>query len=113
MSLSRSKALILSVATLGFGVMDLMLPAAWALCLDVGRRHAGVVTALMNTAGQFSGFVCAISFGYVVKATGSYSAPLWIVSAMILVSAGLFALIDPTRPLVRQEELDSHLASKP
>jgi nitrate/nitrite transporter NarK len=82
--------------------MDLMLPAAWAVCLDVGKRHAGVVTGLMNTAGQFSGFVCAILFGYVVRATGSYNAPLWIISAMILVSAGLFALIDPTRALVSE-----------
>jgi MFS transporter, ACS family, glucarate transporter len=102
MSMSRNKNVIVVLSTLGFGIMDLMLPAAWAVCLDVGRQYAGVVTGIMNTSGQFSGFVCTILFGYIVAATHSYNAPLWIISAMVLASAGLFAMIDPTQPLVAE-----------
>jgi MFS family permease len=89
---------------LGFGVMDCMLPAAWALCLDVGGRYAGAVTGAMNTAGQAGGFICAVLFGYLVKGTDDYNAPLFVIAAMVLLSAALFWHLDPTRPLVPAAE---------
>jgi ACS family glucarate transporter-like MFS transporter len=76
-----------------------MLPAAWAVCLDIGRGHAGVVTAVMNTAGQLGGFVCAVLYGYAVQATASYNVPIWGVAAMVMIAALLFTRIDPTRQL--------------
>src|SRR5262249_38186775 len=85
---------------LGLGVMDCMLPSAWALCLDLGREHAGAVAGAMNSAGQFGGFACSVLFGYVVQATGSYDAPLYVIAAMVLTSALLFTRLDPTRPLI-------------
>ncbi|MCS7314193.1 MAG: MFS transporter [Bryobacterales bacterium] len=100
LALSRDKTLVVALSTLGFGIMDLMLASAWAVCLDVGAAHAGVVTGVMNTAGQGGGFVCTVLFGYVVRATGSYRAPLALVAAMLACSAALFARIDPARPLV-------------
>lgn len=103
LALVQHKALVVLLSTLGFGVMDLMLASAWAVCLDVGAAHAGVVTGVMNTAGQAGGFVCTVLFGYVVRATGSYRAPLALVAAMLACGAGLFAKIDPTRPLVAAE----------
>jgi ACS family glucarate transporter-like MFS transporter len=89
--------------SLGLGVLDLMLPAAWALCLDVAPRHAGAVTGAMNMAGQVGGFACTVLFGYAVDLFGSYHSPLFLIAAMLLISAFLFALIDPTRPLVQDE----------
>lgn len=100
LTLTHHKVAVVVLSSLGLGVADLMLPAAWAVCLDVGRDHAGVVTGTMNTAGQFGGFVCSVLFGYVVKATGGYSAPLGLIAAMVAVAAFLFTRIDPTRPLV-------------
>ena len=32
--------------------MDCMLPVAWSVCLDIGRKYAGAVTGSMNMAGQ-------------------------------------------------------------
>ncbi len=101
-AVTRDRTAVVALSALGFGVMDLMLPCAWAVCLDVGASHAGVVTGVMNTAGQAGGFVCTVLFGYIVKVTGSYHAPLFLIAGMLLVSAGLFARIDPTRPLVAQ-----------
>jgi MFS family permease len=88
---------------LGFGVMDLMLPTAWAICLDVGRPYPGAVTGAMNMSGQFGGFVCTVVFGYVVGRFGSYHLPLFLIAAMLLISASLFSRIDPTRPLIKGE----------
>jgi MFS family permease len=104
MTLTHNKTGIVVLSSLGFGVADLMLPTAWAVCLDIGRDYAGVVTGTMNTAGQLGGFVCAVLFGYVVEATGSYNAPVWIISGMVLFAAFLFSKIDPTRPVVPEKE---------
>ena len=102
MTMTRNHAAIAALSSLGFGVADLMLPSAWAICLDIGGEHASVVTAVMNTAGQFGGFVCSVLFGYVVAATGSYQIPVWGVAAMVLIAALLFSRIDPTRKLLEE-----------
>lgn len=97
---SSTKTSAIVLLTLGFGVMDLMLPSAWAVCLDIGREHAGVVAGAMNTSGQFGGFVCTVLFGYIVKATGNYNTPLFVISAMVMISAILFAWIDASKSLI-------------
>jgi MFS family permease len=99
MSLTRSKPAIVALSSLGFGVADLMLPVAWAVCLDIGRNHTGTVTGTMNMAGQLGGFICSVLFGYVVEATGNYNTPLWIISGMVVIASILFSRIDPTKPL--------------
>ncbi len=99
LALSRHKAWVILLSALGFGIIDLMLPSAWAVCLDVGAAYAGIVTGVMNTAGQAGGFLCTVLFGYIVRATGSYRAPLGLVAGMLACGAGLFAQIDPTRSL--------------
>ncbi len=86
--------------SLCFGIIDLMLPSAWAVCLDVGRKYAGAVSGAMNTAGNIGGFVCASVFGYLVDATGNYNFPLFVISGMLFISALLFLQIDPTNQLV-------------
>ena len=85
---------------LSFGVMDFMLPSAWALCLDVGRQFAGSISGAMNTAGNLGGFVCAFIFGYLVDWFGSYNAPLFVIGTMLMISSVLFAFINPEKPLV-------------
>lgn len=105
MTSTHNHAAIVVFSSLGFGVADLMLPAAWAVCLDVGRAHAGLVTGIMNTAGQLGGFVCSVLFGYVVKATGSYNVPVWGVAAMVMIAAFLFTRIDPTKTVLGEPVL--------
>jgi MFS family permease len=96
---TTSKVAAIVLLTAGFGVMDLMLPSAWAICLDIGRDYAGSVTGAMNSAGQFGGFLCTVLFGYIVDRYGNYNAPLFVIAAMLMISACLFSRIDPTRPL--------------
>jgi MFS family permease len=106
MAMTRNHVAIVVSSSLGFGVADLMLPAAWAVCLDVGKSHAGLVTGVMNTAGQMGGFVCSVLFGYVVRATSSYNVPVCAVAAMVMIAAALFAFIDPTRQLVEDHSTE-------
>jgi len=101
MTTTHNKTAIVILSSLGFGVADLMLPVAWAICLDIGRDYAGAVTGAMNTAGQLGGFVCSVMFGYAVKATGSYNAPVLLIAGLVLVAAVLFTRINPEKPLIR------------
>jgi predicted MFS family arabinose efflux permease len=110
MSLTHNHAAIAVFSSLGFGVADLMLPTAWALCLDIGGDHAGFVTGVMNSAGQFGGFVCSVLFGYVVQSTGSYQTPLRGVAAMVFVAALLFTRIDASRALLEPSFEVTHSA---
>lgn len=100
MTLTRDKTAIVILSSLGFGIADLMLPVTWAVCLDIGRDYAGVVTGVMNTAGQLGGFVCSVLFGYAVQATGSYSAPIQAIAGLVLLAAFLYTKINPEIPLV-------------
>jgi ACS family glucarate transporter-like MFS transporter len=99
-ALTPGKAAAIVLLSLGFGAMDCMLPSAWAICLDLGKEHSGAVTGAMNSAGQAGGFACSVLFGYLVRASGSYDVPLFVIAAMVLLSALIFAWIDPTRPLI-------------
>jgi MFS transporter, ACS family, glucarate transporter len=102
-ALTPGKAASIVFLSLGFGAMDCMLPSAWAICLELGNEYSGAVTGAMNSAGQAGGLACSVLFGYLVRASGSYDAPLFVIAAMVLASALLFAWIDPTRPLIPAE----------
>ena len=90
----HQRALLVIVSALGFGVGDLMVPAAWAVAMNMGGERAGTVTGAMNTAGQLGGFVCSVLAGYLVQATGTYNAPVIVVACVLIVAACLFSRID-------------------
>jgi predicted MFS family arabinose efflux permease len=93
---------IVVLSTLGFGVMDLMLPSAWAMCISLGGRFGGTATGIMNTAGNLGGWLCTILFGYAVAATHDYNLPLRAVAAMVLLAAALFSRVDCTQGLTEE-----------
>ncbi len=87
-------------AGIGYGIMDCMLPASWANCVDIGGPYAGSLSGAMNTSVQAGGFISIVLFGYMVEQWGSYDLPLCAIAAMTCISACFFACIDPTKPLV-------------
>jgi nitrate/nitrite transporter NarK len=93
----HGKVTVVVLSCLGFGIMDLMLPSAWAMCLVIAGRSSGTATGMMNTAGQAGGFLCTVLFGYIVHATGSYNMPLWFIAGMVFTSAMIFLSIDCTK----------------
>jgi MFS family permease len=97
MSLATSKILIVILAGAAFGVMDLMLPSAWAMCMSIGGRYGGTASGVMNTAGNLGGFVCTVVIGYMIGATGNYSLPVQGVALMVLIAAAIFSRIDCTK----------------
>jgi MFS family permease len=86
--------------SLCFGIFDLMLPSAWALCIDLGKHHAGTIAGAMNTAGNIGCFCCGILFGQLVQSSNNYNLPLYMIAGMLIISAILFAFINPTKSIV-------------
>lgn len=88
-----------ALLTAGLGFMGLMLPIAWAVCLDMGRDNAGAISGAMNMAGQAGSFISSVVFGYLVQWFGRYDFALAPLAAMLFLSGYLFARIDPSRQL--------------
>jgi predicted MFS family arabinose efflux permease len=96
---ASDKGWTVAFLALAYAGSDFMLPVAWAVCLDIGGRHAGAVTGAMNTAGQFGSFVITVLFGHLVSEFGSYDLPLVPIIAMSILSTLVWLKIDPTEPL--------------
>jgi MFS family permease len=104
MSLARGHAEVIALSSIGFAVMDLMLPASWAMCMSIGGPHGGLATGVMNTAGQAGGVLCTLVFGYIVGASGNYELPLQVVAAMVLIAAVVFSRVDCTAGLTPEPD---------
>jgi MFS family permease len=91
------KAVLIALA---LASADLGLAAAWAVCLDVGRRHAGVVTGAMNTFGNLGGMFAPLVVGLVVeRSSGSWTFAFYVSAAVYAMGALLWLAVDPTRRL--------------
>jgi MFS family permease len=95
-----SKAVLIASA---LASADLGLAAAWAVCLDVGRRHAGVVTGAMNTFGNLGGMLAPLVVGHVVERSGSWSVAFQVSAAIYAMGGLLWLAIDPRRRLATEE----------
>lgn len=96
MSLATSQAAVVVFASASFAIMDLMLPAAWAMCMSIGGAYGGIASGVMNTAGQAGGFLCTLAFGYIVSGTGNYNIPVRVVAVMVMLAALIFSRVDCT-----------------
>jgi ACS family glucarate transporter-like MFS transporter len=87
----RIAAVALSI---GAGLAALAVAPAWATCLDVGGRHAGVVTGAMNTFGNLGGTLSPLVVGLWLQHNGSWDGPLVTVAVCYLVSAACWLTVD-------------------
>ncbi len=86
------KALLLAFA---LASADFALGACWAVCLDVGAVHAGVVTGFMNTFGNLGGLVGPIVVGLMVERLQSWTLPFYATAAVYVAGAVAWLFIDP------------------
>ena len=59
------------------GASMFTLGAAWSTCLDIGGRHAGVVSAAMNTSGQIGSILSPLMVTFLLGQLGDWNAPLF------------------------------------
>jgi len=64
-TVTKDNTWAVGLLAVGMGVLNMMLPVAWAVCADVGGEHTGAVSGAMNTAGQLGSFISAVAFAMV------------------------------------------------
>lgn len=78
----------------------LTTPSCWAVCIDTGRRIAGIVSGAMNTTGNLAGAIAGVAVGYVVERYGSWPLAFYMASGSLVLGALIWLLIDPEKPLL-------------
>ena len=91
--------LALVFLSLAYGGILFQQPTIAALCLDVGRKHAGAVFGFMNTAANVASALSSVVFGYLVGYTGSYNVPFVPMIALLGLGALLWSQVDPDHEL--------------
>jgi sugar phosphate permease len=104
--LANSAATGLACLTLAMAGLELTVPVAWALCLDIAGDYAGSVTGVMNTLGNLGGAVSAVMIGYLATMFG-WTVPFVVCSVLCGVAALLATRIDPTRSAVAEFQVKS------
>jgi len=97
--LTADKVLTIVFLALAYAGSDFMLPVAWAVCLDIGGRHAGAISGAMNMAGQAGAVCSSVAFGYIVAKYGSYDTPLIPMAVMTAIAALIWLKIKPHQPI--------------
>ncbi len=93
----RTAALLLALA---LGLQTITVSAAWSVCLDVGRKYAGVVTGCMNTVGNIGGAIAPLVVGYAVKSWGSWTMPFYVMAAVFVFGVLMWLLVDPRKSVL-------------
>jgi len=82
-----------------YGAITFQQSAVFGVCLDIGKRHAGAMVGLMNTASQVGGLVGSVAYGHIVEHFGSYNAPFVPMAALLFLGALLWLRIDASQEL--------------
>ncbi len=104
--LTTNNTLVLIFLSLAYGGLTFQQPNISAVCLDVGRRHAGAVLGFGNTAANGASAISSVVFGYLVAHFSSYNAPLIPMVLTLGVGTLLWLTVDPTRELFVNERVD-------
>ncbi len=89
-------ALLLAAAA---GLAALGVSPAWAVCLEIGGPHSGVVSGAMNTFGNLGGALSPVVVGLSLQRWESWNLPLLTVAGLYLVAAACWLGIDPAQPI--------------
>jgi MFS family permease len=98
----RSPYLFVLFVALAAFCNDLTMGSAWASCIDIGGRYAGIVAGCMNTIGNLGGAVAGYSTGLVLDYFKQDPGTGWTVNflsfGLVYVAAALLWLrFDATR----------------
>jgi len=78
---------------------DLVMPGAWAACMDVGGKYAGTVSGSMNMMGNLAGFVAPWVGGHIVDSGLGWNTFLYTMAASYALGGICWPFIDPITPL--------------
>jgi ACS family glucarate transporter-like MFS transporter len=79
---------------------DFVMPACWAGCMDIGGRHSGTVSGMMNMVGNIGGALSPLAIGYILTwYPGDWTLTFYVSSAIYLLGGVCWLFIDAHTPL--------------
>ena len=85
---------------------DLVMPHAWASCMDVGGRYAASVSGTMNLMGNLAGASSTMIGGFLLsQAGGDWNQFIQILAAVYFLGVPCWMLLDPRTPIDAPEGL--------
>ena len=104
---SDTPGMVILWLSLSYAGITFQQPMVFIACIDIGGTRGGAVTGFMNTAAQLGGAISSVAFGYIVKATGDYNAPLVPMAALLFIGMLLWLKVDVTSRIAYQKPLPS------
>jgi len=78
---------------------DFVMPVSWTSCMDIGGRHTGTLSGLMNMLGALSAGLASVVSGKLHDVTGSWTPTFYLSAAAYAVGFLCWLFIDPVTPL--------------
>jgi sugar phosphate permease len=76
------------------------MPGAWAACMDVGGKHAGSLSGMMNMAGNIGGAISPWAIGYILFwSHNDWNLTIYISAAVYLMGIVCWRFLDSATPL--------------
>jgi nitrate/nitrite transporter NarK len=83
---------------------DLVMPGAWATCMDVGGKFAGTIAGSMNMMGNIAGFIAPVVGAHLLRHYGGdWNVFLYSMAGAYLLGTLVWPFIQPTKPLPGSE----------
>jgi sugar phosphate permease len=84
--------------------LECTIGPSWAVPMDVGGKHSGTVSGMMNMAGNIGGALSPMVFGFLVQ-LGSWQAPFIVAAGLLVLGAAVWAFwLDPDASVVADQE---------
>jgi ACS family glucarate transporter-like MFS transporter len=75
---------------------DLVMPGAWAACMDVGGKYAGTLSGTMNMAGNLGGALCGVAVPFILgHSNNSWDLTFYVSSALYFSGIFFWLALDP------------------
>ena len=79
---------------------DLVMPGAWAACMDVGGKYAGTLSGTMNMMGNLGGFVSPIAIAYILRhSANNWSLTFYVAAAVYFAGIFFWLALDPVKEM--------------
>jgi sugar phosphate permease len=83
--------------------LECTIGPAWAVPMDVGGKHSGTVSGMMNMAGNIGGALSPLVFGFLVQ-YGNWQAPFIVAATLLVIGAAVWAFwLDPDLSVVERQ----------
>ncbi len=90
---------------------DFAMPVSWTVCMDLGGRHTGTLSGLMNMLGAFAAGCAPIITGEILdRSGGNWAITFYVSAALYTLGLCCWLFLDPVTPLVPEPAPEGGLA---